>query len=197
VRWFTADLHFGHANIIRYCHRPFANVEEMDDGLTARWNLTVHPDDEVWVVGDVAMGQIGQTLSHVASLHGHKVLVPGNHDRCWPGHGQDVEAWTTEYQAAGFERIVSGPVQLQMGGTAVTVDHFPYRGDSRPVERYVDQRPADRGGWLVHGHIHDRWRQSGRQINVGIDAWGGRPVADRDLADLIRTGPDELAPLPW
>ena len=31
--FFTADLHFGHANIIRHCARPFADVEEMDLSL--------------------------------------------------------------------------------------------------------------------------------------------------------------------
>lgn len=27
TRWFTADLHFGHTNIIRYCERPFADAQ--------------------------------------------------------------------------------------------------------------------------------------------------------------------------
>jgi calcineurin-like phosphoesterase family protein len=197
MRWYTADLHFGHANIIRYCDRPFTTVDEMDEGLIARWNETVGPDDEVWVVGDVAMGQLHQTLSRVSALHGRKMLVPGNHDRCWPGHRKDVERWSAEYQAAGFERILPSPRQLDIGGTAVTIDHFPYRGDSGNIERYTDQRPPDHGGWLVHGHIHDRWRQSDRQINVGVDAWGGRPVAGDQLAELINAGPAELAPLPW
>ncbi len=31
--WFTSDTHFGHDAIRRYCNRPFASVEEMDDQL--------------------------------------------------------------------------------------------------------------------------------------------------------------------
>ena len=36
--WFTADFHFGHSNIIRYCNRPFQSVEEMDQTILDRLN---------------------------------------------------------------------------------------------------------------------------------------------------------------
>ena len=45
--WFTADTHFGHANIIRYCGRPFETKEEHDQVLID------NPTDLVLVVGDV------------------------------------------------------------------------------------------------------------------------------------------------
>ena len=41
MTYFTSDQHFGHFNIIRLSHRPFATVEEMDDELLARWNAKV------------------------------------------------------------------------------------------------------------------------------------------------------------
>ncbi len=35
MNFFTADLHFGHANIIKYCKRPFTDVAAMDRALIA------------------------------------------------------------------------------------------------------------------------------------------------------------------
>jgi calcineurin-like phosphoesterase family protein len=62
TRFWTADLHLGHANIIRYSGRPFTSVDAMDQALIARWNDTVRNGDEVWVLGDVAMGRIDDSL---------------------------------------------------------------------------------------------------------------------------------------
>jgi len=34
-------------------------------------------------------------------------------------------------------------------------------------------------------------------INVGVDAWGGYPVPEEELAALIKAGPRDLEVLPW
>lgn len=36
--YFTADAHFGHANIIKMCERPFPDVETMNESMIAAWN---------------------------------------------------------------------------------------------------------------------------------------------------------------
>ncbi|MDO8363708.1 MAG: metallophosphoesterase family protein [Actinomycetota bacterium] len=193
--WFTSDLHFGHTNIIRYSHRPFADTDEMNHALVQQWNELVQPTDTVWVLGDVAMGRIADTLPLAAELAGHKLLIAGNHDRCWEGHGPRAAEWLDRYRDAGFAEVHQGSVRLCIGGHHVTMSHFPYEGDSRDEDRYPAARPADEGGWLLHGHVHERWRQHERMINVGCDAWGWRPVSEAVVAGLIEGGPRDLAPL--
>ena len=184
-RYFTADLHLGHRNIISYCDRPFRDVDDMNAGLVARWNDTVRPGDEVIVLGDVAMGRIDASLALVAGLHGRKVLVAGNHDRCWAGHRRGVDAATARYRAAGFDEIWQGTVQLDLAGTPVLAGHFPYYGDSHDHDRYIGHRPVDTGDWLLHGHVHDRWKVHERMVNVGVDVWDYAPVAEAVLATLV------------
>ena len=143
VRWFTADLHLGHANIVAYCRRPFGSVDDMDTALLAAWEAAVRPGDEVWVLGDLALGHIFRALEFASLLPGRKFLVPGNHDRCWAGHRKGVEKWRKEYEAAGFE-VVDGPVEAGIAGTSVLLDHFPYEGDSRQAGRYFGVRVPSR-----------------------------------------------------
>ena len=194
--WFTADLHLGHTNIIRYCARPFGDVEAMNRAIVERWNETVDSADDVWVLGDFAMGRIDETLSLASALHGRKVLLAGNHDRCWAEHGRRAEGWEDRYLAAGFAEIRQGHVTIDVAGLDALACHFPYRGDSHDHDRYVEQRPVDHGAWLLHGHVHERWLQCGRMINVGVDAWDYRPVSETTLRGIMAAGPQDREPEP-
>lgn len=187
ARWFTADLHLGHRNIIDYCSRPFRDVEEMNDALVARWNEVVGADDEVVVLGDFALGRIAETLPLAQCLNGRKVLVAGNHDRCWAGHHGRAERAADQYLAAGFDEIRQGTIHLDIAGVRVAACHFPYVGDSHDEDRYVLHRPVDEGAWLLHGHVHERWRVCDRMINVGVDVWDYAPVAEATVAELLRS----------
>lgn len=194
AQWLTADLHLGHANIIGYCHRPFDGVREMDEHLLARWNELVGDGDAVWVLGDVALGPIEASLALVGRLAGRKHLVTGNHDRCWTGNGAQATAWRDRYLTAGFAEVHQGTIDLEVAGHRVRAGHFPYEGDSHDGDRFTGHRPVDDGGWLLHGHVHDRWRQRDRMVNVGVDAWAYRPVHEEEVAALIAAGPADLPP---
>jgi calcineurin-like phosphoesterase family protein len=186
--WYTADLHFGHRNIINYCERPWPSTEAMDAGLVERWNDKVEPGDTVWVLGDVALSP--KAIAPVSGLNGHKILVAGNHDACWDrhrGYRNKIDA----YRTAGFVEVhTSGVVDdHRIGHRTVRLAHLPYVGDHTDSDRYADRRPLDDGRPLICGHVHTRWRTRGRQINVGVDMWDYAPVSTETLTRLI----DDLA----
>jgi calcineurin-like phosphoesterase family protein len=146
----------------------------------------VAASDEVWVLGDVAMGRIDESLQLVRGLVGTKLLVPGNHDRCWPGRGESASEWALRYRAAGFAEILPEVVDLTIGGRPARACHFPYEGDSRDEERFASHRPVDDGRLLLHGHVHTRWRVAGHQVNVGVDVWDYRPVSEERILEASR-----------
>lgn len=196
--FYTSDQHVGHARICELAGRPFSSVEEMNDAIVERHNAVVSPDDTTYFLGDFAMGPLEESLALVGRMNGRLLLVPGNHDRVFSRFRRNGPrpADFDRYRDAGLD-IVGERTRVVIAGTDVLLCHFPYTGDSRDHhDRYADLRPADDGGWLVHGHTHGRWRQNGRQIDVGVDAWNFFPVHEGVLADLIAAGPAYLPPLP-
>lgn len=199
--FFTADSHFGHARIIDYAARPYRDADTMNRALIDAWNDTVGRGDDVYVLGDFALGHRSRTIPTARLLHGRKFLLPGNHDGCWPGHAGHTNA-RARYLDGGFEQIIA-PTWITTAGHDVALNHFPYlhggtADQERYDERYADWRPVDDGGWLLHGHIHQLWRTRGRQINVGVDAWAGRPVPFDTIAAYVAADrPVHEPPLPW
>ena len=201
AEFYTADLHLGHVNIIRYESRPFADVDAMNQGIIDRWNAQVGPDDKVYIIGDLVMGHVRETLELVRELNGHKGLLCGNHDRPWRGHGDKADGWADEYLAAGLDDVVDGGTLWApwLGPDGADLCHFPYEEIERHGDRFSEWAATDYGHPLIHGHVHSAWRMRGRQINVGLDPWGGRLVTREELDDLLDT-PDpgaDMEAIPW
>lgn len=167
--WFTSDWHLGHARINELSNRPFSSVDEMNEQLIERHNAVVKPSDTVWVMGDVCMGPIDESLALVRRFNGHKYLISGNHDRCFHGYGDNAvnepqrRYWYTRYKQAGFELVDTGfvvkrrgfghLVGLELDSTShrqLTVElcHFPIAGESQPdrPDRFADYRPRKLDG---------------------------------------------------
>jgi calcineurin-like phosphoesterase family protein len=75
--WFSSDYHFGHANIIKYCNRPFKDVVEMEDEIIRRHNEVVKKTDVVICLGDISFQH---SLSKLNKMNGVFFIVRGNHD---------------------------------------------------------------------------------------------------------------------
>ncbi|MGX7030330.1 metallophosphoesterase [Vagococcus zengguangii] len=81
MKYFIADLHLYHENVIRFCERPFANVEEMNDTLIHNWNQVVTPKDDVYILGDFIVRGSGEEANKILQqLNGKKYLIKGNHE---------------------------------------------------------------------------------------------------------------------
>lgn len=180
--WFTSDTHFGHARIAEFCPQRIealgmedsSDIARMNEAMVELWNSQVAPNDTVYHLGDLAMGRIEDSLSYVSQLHGEIWLIMGNHDRPHPIMARTPAKrarWHQEYTEAGIHRLLLD-WHVDFHGIPTTMSHFPYTGDHEAEDRYTDWRPPDHGQVLIHGHVHDMWQVDGRQINVGLDAWG-------------------------
>jgi calcineurin-like phosphoesterase family protein len=164
--WFTSDHHFNHANIIRYCSRPFSSVEEMNERMIEEWNSRVSQADTVYVVGDFFLGLPEAGLKIAKRLSGRKVLIKGNHDRA-----------PALYLGASFASV-SHRESLQLAdGSWALLRHCP-----------VDACYLADHDLQIHGHVHAGPRLDGRRLNVCVDLWDFRPVSESELIELWKSG---------
>ena len=190
-RFFTSDTHFGHARILELSQRPFDSVEAMNDAIVERAHAAgITATDELWVLGDLAMGDFATSMQWAARLPGIKHLVVGNHEKHFDEPKQHrFDRYEQAYIDAGFT-VHHGHVELTIDGRQLLTSHFPYFGDSQDNDRHVHARPEDRGLPLLHGHIHEVRHIDGRMFNVGVDVNDFTPVTPEQVSAWL----DEVSP---
>lgn len=147
--WFSSDLHLDHANIIRFCNRPFADVPEMNEKLIEYHNSLVQPNDHWYCLGDVSIARGGRLVQDrfiklVKRFNGHKRLLLGNHDHL-P---------TKTYVEAGFEKIYA----TWRGIDNILLSHYP-----------IHPRSMGSAKANVHGHTHNNEKPYEPVVTIGSD----------------------------
>jgi calcineurin-like phosphoesterase family protein len=163
--FFTADTHFDHANIIKYCNRPFSSLKEMNDSLIENWNHVVKPEDIVYFLGDFAFHR-PEYFANV--LNGHKRLVIGSHDK-------DLKSL---YRPWAFEEV-SPLKEINVGGQSVTLCHYAMR-------RWLK---SHYGAWHLYGHSHGNLPPIGKSWDVGVDNNNFAPLSWQDIVALMKDRP--------
>lgn len=159
--YFTADEHYGHRNIIRYCRRPFASVEEMDRELIRRHNEVVGEEDVVIHAGDFVVRSKRSAHSYIGELRGQHVFLRGSHDR-----------WLDENAHEIWEETIDGQV--------LVVCHYAMR--VWPRSHY--------NSWQLYGHSHGRLEPTGKQWDVGVDNNDFYPLSFERIREIMRDRPD-------
>lgn len=179
--FFTSDLHFGHTNILKYEDRPWDTVEEMNEGLIDNWNATVPPEGRTYVIGDFIMGKHAENLSIIKRLNGKKILIAGNHDKCWGGH-KDFAKHKLKYVDAGIYWMAD-TTSAVFNSERVILCHFPKRATMTKYDTKFEKYHQTTDTTLLHGHVHSAWKvdAANKQINVGTDVWDFKPVSLEEL----------------
>ena len=171
----TSDIHFNHANIIVYCPERGNSVEAMNERIIANWNEVVSYDDNVYILGDVAMGKIDLAPKLIRRLNGNKILIRGNHDK-------SLSRMIKESSSMEFADLFSDirdykEITHKVDGKKyhICMSHFPF----------ASWNGQQNGSMMLHGHLHSTGpsKFKGRIKDVGMD---GNDLRPNNLDDIVR-----------
>lgn len=180
-----SDTHFNSENIIRYCHRPFADAAHANAEMIRRWNAAVAPEDTVYHLGDFIMGAPETVPGILNALNGHIILCRGNHETkrklaIYEQYPEKIEVHDIQY--------------LSYNGLFWVLCHFPMTD-----EAFLDMVVQDNSEVVVcHGHTHDKdpfFNIQYHVFNVSADVTNFTPVLLDDM--YIRVKEHFLATGVW
>lgn len=165
MSWFTSDTHFNHANIIKFCGRPFKDVFDMNDKLIKNWNARVKENDTVYCIGDFCFRggtQGGKSPAQIFEdqLNGKIIHIRGNHDI-----------------NNGVNSLITYAI-MEFGRKQVVVTHVPPTMEPE-VPEFCD--------FVICGHVHEKWKFKYDNtfkvpfINVGVDVWKFMPISIQEI----------------
>jgi calcineurin-like phosphoesterase family protein len=198
--WIVSDTHFGHDNIVGFCHRP----EDHEQAMIAEWRAHVPTDARLIHLGDLSYRANGFFKNIVAKeLTGEKELILGNHDKQrYSFYRQSgfkiIKPFFIEYGEHSTKLIPMGE-----GMRGMKVEPVPYKVS---FSHYPSSTKLGDDEVRLHGHIHNNGYTRDafvpflrNHINLSVEQTKYRPVNLKLLLDAYlfgeypETTPEQLA----
>lgn len=174
--WIVSDTHFGHNKPFIYEPRGFSSIWEHDKEIIKRWNKIVQPEDEIFHLGDVMLGDNEYGLSCVKQLKGNIHIIRGNH--C-------TNARMDLYRACENVVEVCEGKFLNYKNYHFYLSHYPCL-----CSNYDDDKPLKARTISLCGHSHtqDRWQDmdKGLVYHCELDAHNNTPILIDDIITDIK-----------
>jgi calcineurin-like phosphoesterase family protein len=175
--WFIGCTHFGHRNIIKYCNRPFSTVKEMDDCIFQNINDRVGPADNLFILGDFAMGPRSYIEECVQRLPTKNLfLIKGNHDKLSNlAYTLIGFRWVKDLYEVDDTYICEKTYQPQP--KKLVLCHYPMESWNKSFH----------GSWHLHAHTHTSMPDNPNRLrmNVGVDTNDFAPVETQEVAKFM------------
>ena len=170
--WFTADTHFDHKNIIKYCNRPFNSIGEMNSALIDNWNSVVKKDDLVIHNGDFCFGGFEAYQQYRDELNGKIILIRGNHDKI-----QTSQLCKIFGDVCDYLKISVADNDLEEGWQKIIICHYAFRVWEN----------CHHGSWNLYGHSHGTLDDDPNllSIDIGVDCHKYTPISYNQIKDIM------------
>lgn len=177
--YMTSDEHYHHANILKYCSRPFETVEQMDQALIDEHNKVVKDCDTVYHLGDFTFQPITKVVETLKQLNGSHMFIQGNHDHWFDESDATLKALPNK-KYLGRKMMH----EFKQNGVTVVLCHYPM----------VTWNKAFRDSLQFYGHCHSKMEDKynrGKQMDVGVDnayklLGQYRPFSFEEARDMVK-----------
>ena len=170
--YFTSDWHFNHDKDFIWKKRGYNSVEEMNEDLINKICSTLDEGDELWVLGDLVMGDINKAAAVLSRIPYSVHFLVGNHDTLRRINLYDSLGWINHERA----------IQVTDGNWDFYLSHYP------TVTMNYDDVKKHHPLINLHGHTHYQnkfYNDNPYMYNVGVDSQDGYPVSiDKIKADI-------------
>lgn len=174
--YFTSDLHFGHNRAFIYEVRGYQNIDEMNQDYVKKFNSKVQPEDEVYILGDVMLGNDKLTEEYLKQLNGKKYLILGNHDS-----SNRIKIYEKYFETIKWADCIKYKKKR------IFLSHFPC------LTGNLEANPHE-CVYNFYGHTHQTnnfYEDRPYMYHVGVDSHNGYPVSIDEIFDDIKNKIEE------
>ena len=171
----TSDTHFGHDREFIWGPRGFKSHVENDDAIIKRWNLIVKPEDIVYHLGDVILGDNEYGINCLKQLNGNINILPGNHD---------TKTRLSLYEQLDNVTVLSRAELIKYKKYSFYLSHYPTLTSNLDEGAPLKTRVINLCG---HSHIKNRFKDMDKGLiyHVEIDCHNNFPISlDEILFDI-------------
>lgn len=145
-RWFTADLHLGHSNIVHDVSewkdkskcRNFKTLHEHNEFILNKINSYCLEDDELYLAGDFSMGGKDNVEKFRKKIRCKNIhFIEGNHDIHLAKNYNNVQSLFSSYNVR---------LKKKFGKNLFIIDHYPIFSWENKYS----------GAIHLYGHVHGR-----------------------------------------